>query len=48
MDNPRTLDEVFEAGNMVRMDMELGHCTNREVAREMGFEVGSVVVFHAR
>ena len=47
LDNSRALDQYFEAGNLVRLDMELGHCTNREVARSMGFEMGSVVVFHA-
>ena len=48
LDDPRTLDSYFEAGNEVRMFLELGHCTNREVAKSMGFEMGSAVVFHAK
>lgn len=48
LDSSGALDNYFEAGNEVRMYMELGHCTNREVARSMGIEMGSVVVFHAR
>ena len=48
MDDVRTLDSFTEAGNGLRTVMQLGHCTSREVARNMGFEVGSVVVFHAR
>lgn len=41
--------EVFkEAGNQVRVLVRLGHCSDPDVARSMGFKMGSVVMFHSR
>ena len=40
------LNLYIESGNEVRMDMELGHCTDTSIAQEMGFRPDTVVVFH--
>ncbi len=48
LSNSGALDGFIEAGNHLRMTMELGHCSDAEAARSMGFEMGTVVVFHAR
>ncbi len=48
LDSEGALDRYFEAGNDVRMYMKLGHCTDREVARSIGAEMGSVLIFHPR
>ena len=42
------LDIFKEVGNNVRMFLRLGHCNDPEVARSMGFKMGSVVVFRSR
>ena len=47
LSDPRALDSYFEAGNEIRLHMRLGHCTDAEVAREMGAKMGQVIVFHA-
>jgi hypothetical protein len=34
------------AGNLLRMDMKLGHCTDPAVATEMGQKVDTIVVYY--
>lgn len=46
LDSAGALDRFFEAGNEVRVHMELGHCADRELARSVGAEMGSVVIYH--
>lgn len=48
LDTPRQLDAFIEAGNRVRVEMDLGHCTSEQVAHSMGFQMGSVVVFYPK
>ena len=48
LDSAGALDRYFEAGNAVRMYMELGHCTDRDLARQLGAEMGSAVVYHPK
>ena len=42
------LDEFKESGNLVREDVRLGHTTDRQVAKGMGFPEDSVVVFYPK
>ena len=42
------LELYMESGNEIRMDMELGHCTDPSIAQDMGFRPDTVVVFHPR
>lgn len=44
--NSKLIDAFIEAGNLLRMDMQLGHCTNAAVAKEMGQKVDTVVIYH--
>ena len=44
----RGLEAYTEAGNDLRVVLQLGHCTDRQVAQSMGYETGFVVVFHSR
>ncbi len=46
--DPKLLLEFMESGNLLRMDLSLGHATDPEVAKEMGFPLESVVIFHPR
>lgn len=48
LDSEGALDMFFEAGNAVRMYMELGHCMDRSIARSVGADMGSVVIYHAK
>ena len=41
----RSLERYKEVGNQLRQFVKLGHCTSEEVARAMGFKMGSVVVY---
>ena len=42
------LDEFKESGNLVREDVRLGHTTDRQVAKGMGFPEDSAVVFYPK
>jgi protein disulfide isomerase len=44
--DPAVLGEVLESGNLVRTDMVVGHTLQVGVAREMGQEPGTIVVYH--
>ena len=44
--NSKLVDAFVESGNLLRMDMKLAHCTNADVATEMGQKVETVVVYH--
>ena len=44
--NSKILDAFMEAGNLLRMDTKLGHCTDAAVAMEMGQKVDTVVVYY--
>ncbi len=46
--DPKMLLEFMESGNHARMDVTLGHTTDPAVAKEMGFPLDSVVIFHPR
>ena len=43
---PRVVAFFIEAGNLLRMDMKLGHCADAAVATEMGQKVDTVVVYY--
>ena len=45
--NSKLVDAFVESGNLLRMDMKVGHCTNPDLARDMGQKVDTVVVYHA-
>jgi len=42
----KSLERYKEVGNQLRQFLRLGHCTSEEVARAMGFKMGSVVVYY--
>ena len=44
--NSKLVEAFMEAGNLLRMDMKLGHCTDVAVAMEMGQKVDTVVVYY--
>ena len=44
--NSKLVEAFVEAGNLLRMDMKLGHCTDAAVAMEMGRKVDTVVVHY--
>ena len=44
--NSKLVDAFVESGNLLRMDMKLAHCTNADVAMEMGQKMETVVVYH--
>ena len=43
--NSKLVEAFMEAGNLLRMDMKLGHCSNATVAMEMGQKVDTVIVY---
>ena len=48
LDNSKQLDAFVEAGNKVRVEMDLGHCTSKQIAESMGFRMGVIVVFYPK
>ena len=44
--NSKLVESFMEAGNLLRMDMKLGHCADAAVATEMGQKVDTVVVYY--
>ena len=42
----KRVDAFVESGNLLRMDIKLGHCTNAAVATEVGQQVDTIVVYH--
>ena len=44
--NSKLFEAFVEAGNLLRMDMKLGHCSDATVAIEMGQKVDTIVVYY--
>jgi hypothetical protein len=44
--NSKLVEAFMEAGNLLRLDMKLGHCSDPAVAMEMGQKVDTVVVYY--
>lgn len=42
----KLVDAFLEAGNLLRMDMRVGHCRNADVAKKMGQEVDTAVLYY--
>ena len=42
----KLVDAFLETGNLLRMDMKIGHCTDAAVATAMGQKVDTVVVYY--
>ena len=44
----KVIDSFIESGNKLRVEMELGHCTDEQVAKELGYQVDTAVIYYPR
>jgi hypothetical protein len=44
--NSKLVEAFMEVGDLLRMDMKLGHCSDAAIATEMGQKVDTVVVYY--
>ena len=42
------LESFIESGNNVRLDVRLGHTTDKKIAEQLKFSVNSIIVFHPK
>ena len=42
----KMVDAFLEAGNLLRMDIKVGHCRNADVAKALGQKVDTAVVYY--
>lgn len=42
------VESFIETGNLVRQDMKLAHTTDERIAKQMKFQIDSVIVYHPK
>ena len=46
--DPALIEAYSESGNLVRLDLKLGHTTDAKIAASLSFPLETIVVFHPR